>query len=243
VAKKLVNTLACACVNISESGCSYQAKYSTENALIADWLLRLTSANKRWDFGLCFLYLRNVKGFSWKHKRIYRIYRELELNLRIKPSKRLKPDKPDELSVPAKANQVWSMDFMSEALADGCDIRSLNVIDDYNLEGLAIDVDLSIPSLRVIRTLEQMMEWRSTPAMVRFDNGPKYVSNQLVTWAIKHDIILMYIQPGKLTQNAYIERFNRASRHEWLDVHEFESVAHAQYVATKWLCIQYLASE
>jgi putative transposase len=241
VAKELVNTrrfsirLACACVDISESGYRYQAKHSTENALIADWLLRLTTTHKRWGFGLCFLYLRNVKGFSWNHKRVYRIYRELELNLRIKPRKRLKRDKPDELSVPTKPNQVWSMDFMSDALADGRAIRSLNVIDDYNREGLAVDVDLSMPSLRVIRTLEQIMEWRGKPAMIRCDNGPEYVSNQLVTWAIKQNITLMYIQPGKPTQNAYIERFNRTARHEWLDMHEFENVAHAQDVATKWL--------
>jgi putative transposase len=161
--KELVNTrrfsirLACACVNISDSGYRYQAKHSTENALIADWLLRLTTAHKLWGFGLCFLYLRNVKGFSWNHKRVYRIYRELELNLRIKPRKRLKRDKPGELSVPIKPNQVWPMDFMSDALADGPAIRSLNVIDDYNREGLAVDVDLSMPSLRVIRTLEQII--------------------------------------------------------------------------------------
>ena len=241
MAKELVNTrrfsirLACACVDISESGYRYKAKHSTENALVADWLLRLTTTHKRWGFGLCFLYLRNVKGFSWNHKRVYRIYRELELNLRIKPRKRLKRDKPDELSVPTKPNQVWSMDFMSDALADGRAIRSLNVIDDYNREGLAVDVDLSMPSLRVIRTLEQIMEWRGKPAMIRCDNGPEYVSNQLVTWAIKHNITLMYIQPGKPTQNAYIERFNRTARHEWLDMHEFENVAHAQDVATKWL--------
>lgn len=179
--------------------------------------------------------LRNVKGFSWNHKRVYRICQELELNLRIKPRKRLKRDKPDELSVPTKANQVWSMDFMSDSLADGRAIRSLNVIDDYNREGLAVDVDLSMPSLRVIRTLEQIMEWRGKPAMIRCDNGPEYVSNQLVTWAIKQNITLMYIQPGKPTQNAYIERFNRTARHEWLDMHEFENVAHAQDVATKWL--------
>lgn len=74
---------------------------------------------KRWGFGLCFLYLRNVKGFRWNHKRVYRIYCELELNLRIKPRKRLKRDKPDALNVPSAINQVWSMDFMSDSLASG----------------------------------------------------------------------------------------------------------------------------
>ena len=173
--------LACACVDISESGYRYQAKHSTENALIADWLLRLTTAHKRWGFGLCFLYLRNVKGFSWNHKRVYRIYRELELNLRIKPRKRSKRDRPDELSVPTKPNQVWSMDFMFDALADVRSIRSLNVIDDYNREGLAVDVDLSMSSLRVIRTLEQIIEWRGKPAMIRCDNGLPIEVNHLKT--------------------------------------------------------------
>lgn len=108
--------------------------------MIADWLLRLTTAHKRWGFGLCFLHLRNVKGFPWNHKRVYRIYRELELNLRIKPKRRLRRDKPDALSVPTAMNQVWSMDFMSDSLADGRSLRTFNVIDDYNREGLTIVV-------------------------------------------------------------------------------------------------------
>ena len=127
---------------------------SGENEQVANWLLRLTETHKRWGFGLCFLYLRNVKGFNWNHKRVYRIYRELELNLRIKPKRRIKRDKPDALSVPVAVNQVWSMDFMSDSLADGRSVRTFNVIDDYNREGLAIDVDLSMPSARVIRSLD-----------------------------------------------------------------------------------------
>jgi putative transposase len=171
------------------------------------------------------LYLRNVKGFAWNHKRVHRIYRELELNLRIKPRKRIKRDKPDVLSVPLAKNQVWSMDFMSDTLADGRSIRTFNVIDDYNREGLAIDVDLSMPSARVIRSLEQVIEWRGKPSAIRCDNGPEYISNELVTWANNHHITLLYIQPVKPTQNAYVERFNRTVRHEWLNMHMFESVA------------------
>lgn len=227
--------LACACVDISESGYRYQPKLSSDNRLIADWLLRLTYTHKRWGFGLCFLYLRNVKGFRWNHKRVYRIYRELELNLRIKPRRRLKRDKPDALSVPEAINQVWSMDFMSDSLTDGRTLRTFNVIDDYNREGLAIDVDLSMPSLRVIRSLEQVIEWRGKPAAIRCDNGPEYVSNTLITWANKHQITILYIQPGKPTQNAYVERFNRTARHEWLEMHMFESIEQAQQLATNWL--------
>jgi len=164
--------LACITLNISESCYRYNPRLVTENEVIADWLLRLVTANKQWGFGLCFLHLRNVKGFSWNHKRVYRIYRELELNLRIKPRKRIKRDKPDALSVPTAANQVWSIDFMSDSLSDGRTLRTFNVIDDYNREGLAIDIDLSLPSKRVVRSLNQVIEWRGKPAAIRMDNGP-----------------------------------------------------------------------
>lgn len=132
-------------------------------------------------------------------------------------------------------NQVWSMDFMSDTLSDGRSLRTFNVVDDYNREGLGIEVDLSMPSLRVIRTLERMMEWRGKPAALRCDNGPEYISQKLIDWTNEHRITLMYSQPGKPTQNAYIERFNRTVRQEWLDLHLFESVEHAQELATQWL--------
>lgn len=198
-------------------------------------MLRLTSTHKRWGFGLCFLYLRNVKHFAWNHKRVYRVYRELELNLRIKPRRRIKRDRPDALGETTAINQVWSMDFMSDSLADGRLLRTFNVIDDYNREGLSIDVDLSLPSERVIRSLEQIIEWRGKPSAIRCDNGPEYIAQALIDWAEKQRITLMYIQPGKPTQNAYVERFNRTVRHEWLDLHEFRTVEHAQYLATQWL--------
>lgn len=138
--------LACVVYGISETCYRYQPKQDGENAEIADWLLRLTQANKRWGFGLCFLYLRNVKGYRWNHKRVYRIYRALELNLRIKPRQRIKRPYPGKLDVPTAPNQVWSMDFMSDTLVDGRVFRTFNVLDDYNREGLGIEVDLSLPA-------------------------------------------------------------------------------------------------
>lgn len=227
--------LACEVYGISETCFRYQAKLNGENAVIADILLKLTQANKRWGFGLCFLYLRNVKGYRWNHKRVYRLYRELELNLRIRPKRRIKRDYPGDLDVPTAPNQVWSMDFMSDQLASGKPLRTFNVLDDYNREGLGIEVDVSLPAARVIRALEQIIEWRGKPAALRCDNGPEYISQALVGWANQQRITLIYIQPGKPTQNAYIERFNRTARHEWLDLHEFTSVAHAQLLATQWL--------
>ena len=222
-------------VRYGETCYRYQAMLDGENALVADWLLKLTQTHKRWGFGLCFLYLRNVKGYACNHKRVYRIYRELELNLRIKPRRRIKRDYPGELHVPTAPNQVWSMDFMSDQLASGKTFRTFNVLDDYNREGLGIEVDLSLPAQRVMRALDQIIEWRGKPAALRCDNGPEYLSQSLVDWANKYRIALMSIQPGKPTQNAYIERFNRTARHEWLDLHAFNSVAHAQLLATQWL--------
>ena len=111
--------------------------------------MRLTDNHRNWGFGLCYLYLRNVKNFGWNHKRIYRIYRELELNLRIKPRKRLIREKPEPLAVPQAINEVWSMDFMHDSPEDGRNIRLFNVIDDFNREALGIEVALAIVTTEI----------------------------------------------------------------------------------------------
>ena len=162
--------LACRTFQISETCYRYSPVLSDENEEIADWLERLTENKRTWGFGLCFLYLRNVQGYGWNHKRVYRIYCELELNLRIKPKKRLKRDKPEPLAVPDVPNDTWSMDFMADQLADGRSIRTLNVLDDFNREGLCIDVDFSLPAERVVRSLNQIIEWRGKPQSIRVDN-------------------------------------------------------------------------
>ena len=160
---------------------SFLAKLSEENEIIADWLIRLTHNQKNWGFGLCYLFLRNVKGHQWNHKRVYRIYRELELNLRIKPKKRIVREKPEPLTVPEAINETWSMDFMHDGLSDGRSFRLFNVIDDFNREGLGIEVDFSLPAERVIRSLDRIIEWRGKPTSIRCDNGPEYISLALKT--------------------------------------------------------------
>ena len=179
---------ACALFLVSETCYRYEKKLSNDNELIADWLLRLTSTYRTWGFGLCFLHLRNVKGFEWNHKRVYRIYRELELNLHIKPKKRLKREKPVPLAVPDKINTSWSMDFMHNQLEDGRSVRLFNVIDDFNRELLRIEIDFSLPAQRVVRTLDRIIEWRGKPISIRCDNGPEYISSTLQKWSIKNDI-------------------------------------------------------
>lgn len=181
------------------------------------------------------MFLRNVKGFLWNHNRVSRIYCELELNLRIKPRKRIVREKPEPLAVPEAINEYWSMDFVHDQLEDGRSFRLFNVLDDFNREGLTIDVDLSLPSARVIRSLEQVIEWRGRPKVLRCDNGPEYISAALSTWALKHGIRIEYIQPGKPQQNAYVERYNRMVRYDWLAQYLFGSIVQVQEFATRWL--------
>lgn len=226
---------ACAAYRISPCCLRYERKLSDDNAQIAYLLLGLTQSQRNWGFGMCFLYLRNVKGYTWNHKRVYRIYCELELNLRIKPKKRIKRDVPVALSVPEKINQVWSMDFMHDQLQNGRCVRLFNVIDDFNREALGMEIDFSLPSERVIRALEQIIEWRGCPAEIRCDNGPEYISSKLQTWARKRGIRLRYIQPGKPQQNGYIERYNRTVRYDWLNQYLFESLDEIRCFATQWL--------
>jgi putative transposase len=227
--------VACETFSISQTCYRYQPKLSEDNERIADWLIRLTNSQRNWGFGLCFLYLRNVKGFGWNHKRVYRIYRKLELNLRIKPKKRITREKPVPLAVPDKINRMWSMDFMHDQLSDGRSYRLFNVIDDYNREGLCIDVDFSLPAERVIRSLDQIIEWRGKPQAIRCDNGPEYISEKLKIWAEKREVALQYIQPGNPQQNAYIERYNRTVRYDWLAQYLFDCITEVQEYATQWL--------
>ena len=232
--KRISIRLACDIFQVSETCYRYSAKKNAENEEIADWLMRLTDNHRNWGFGLCFLYLRNVKGFGWNHKRVYRIYRELELNLRIKPRKRLVREKPEPLAVPTAINQVWSMDFMHDQLEDGRCFRLFNVIDDFNREALGIEIDFSLPAERVIRALEQIIEWRGKPAAIRCDNGPENISGLVQNWAEKRQIKMDYIQPGKPWQNGTTESFNGKFRDECLSMEWFRHRVEAKVVIEQW---------
>ncbi len=120
--------------------------------------IRLTYHQRNRSFGPCFPYLRNMNGYRWNHKRVYRHYRGLEPNLRIKSKKRIVREKPEPLTVPETMNQCWSMDFMHDQLSDGCSFRLFNVIDDFDQESLVISIGLSLLSERVTRALDQIVE-------------------------------------------------------------------------------------
>ncbi|KAA1286177.1 hypothetical protein D7S43_11410 [Alcaligenes faecalis] len=172
--------LACLVFGVSQTCYRYKAKADVRNEAIANWLLRLTDNHRSWSFSLCFLCLRNARDFGWSHKRVYRICRALYLNRRIKPRKRQVRQTPEPFTAPSAVNQVWSMDFIQDQLADGRSIRVLNVNADFNREALGIEVDFSIPSERVVRTLKQIISWRGRPSAIRYDIDPKYLSTAIV---------------------------------------------------------------
>ena len=158
----------------------------------------------------------------------------MQLNIRRKAKRRLPARVKQSLFQPATINQVWSIDFMCDSLWDGRKYRLLNVLDDYNREVLAIEVDTSLPALRVIRTLEQIKQYRALPQMIRVDNGPELISDKLDAWCKANNIQLAFIQPGKPTQNAYIERLNGSLRKEILNAYVFRTLGEVREITEKW---------
>lgn len=170
----------------------------------------------------------------WNHKRIYRVYIEMRLNIRRRAKRRLPARIREALFIPEGPNEVWSVDFMSDALVDGRKFRVLNIIDDFNRESLAIEVDTSLPSRRVIRVLERIIARRGKPTCLRTDNGPEFISHLLQEWCEAGGIRLVYIQPGKPTQNAYIERKNGTMRRGLLNAYLFYSLGEVRLMAEEW---------
>lgn len=140
--------------------------------------------------------------------------------------------KPELLAVPDQPNLCWSMDFMHDQLSDGRSVRLFNVIDDFNREALCIEVDFFLPASRVKRALKQVIAWRGKLAVIRCDNGPEYINEELKRWAEKQEIRLGHIQRGNPQQNAYIEQFNRTVRYDWLGHYLFESLNELKKFAT-----------
>ena len=178
--------------------------------------------------------IRN-QGHTWNHKRIRRAYCELKLNLRQKPKKRIPARDPQILLQPIHSNYCWSIDFMSDALTSGQRFRTLNIIDDYNRQALGILAGRSMPTRCVTEYLDFIAAFRGYPKMIRTDNGPEFISKEFLKWAIKHQIEIKHIQPGKPAQNGFIERFNRTYREDILDAYLFNTITEVQEITNKWL--------
>lgn len=220
-------------MSLSRTACNYKRKLD-DDSQIETLLLELAERKPRWGFGLMYQWIRR-KGHKWNHKRIYRVYCKLALNLRIKPKKRLPTRHPKPLRQVQGKNDFWSVDFMSDSLDNGRKFRTLNIIDDFNRESLGIEVDYSLPALRVTRMLDQVASWRGYPKHLRIDNGPEFISSALARWAKKHSVSLAFIEPGKPAQNAYIERFNRTFRQDVLDFYLFSSLDEVRTISTNWM--------
>jgi putative transposase len=197
-------------------------------------LNELVSRKPRWGFWKLHDRLR-LDGRCINHKRLHRVYCALGLNLPRRTRRRV-PTRPRRPLVASSAlNQIWAIDFMSDVLYGRRWFRTFNVIDEANREALGIEVATSIPSARVIRVMEQLIEMYGKPSALRLDNGSELTSIAFTEWCERQKIELHFIQPGKPDQNAFIERFNKAYRTEVLDAYLFDSLAQVRQITEAWL--------
>lgn len=230
---KISQRKACKLVNLSRSSYSYKAIEKDDNQYI---VLLNELVEKHVSIGFWQSYHRiRRSGVVVNHKKLYRIYTQMKLNIRRRAKKRLPARVKQRLFQPEKINQVWSIDFMSDSLWDGRKIRLLNILDDYNREILSIETDTSLPTLRVIRSLEAVGLIRGLPEMIRVDNGPEFISSKLDLWCKDNNIKLIFIQPGEPTQNAYIERFNGTFRRDILNAYVFKSIDELRDITEDWI--------
>ncbi len=231
---QLSSRRACRLFSLRTSVFYYQKVRKDEDDKIRFQLIALSNEHQTWGFWMMHYRLRNL-GFTWNHKRVYRIYTSMKLNLRNKRKKRLPASIKEPLLRPIYPNVTWSMDFMHDSLENGKSVRSLNIIDDFNREILSICIDTSLPSAKVISELEKLIEWRGKPEKIRVDNGPEFIAEKLKLFCQKKAIELYYIQPGKPTQNSLIERFNRTFRTDFLNAYLFENIKEMKNYTEIWM--------
>lgn len=224
---------ACKLIQLSGSVLRYLHRRGLDHATM-DRLRALAIAHPRWGMRKMHAKLR-MEGLLINRKRTRRLYRILGLHLRRKMKRRLPARVKEPMVLPIAPNITWSMDFMHDTLANGRKYRTFNIIDDHNREALDITVDTSISSHRVVRQLEQLIEWRGKPERIRVDNGPEFIAQALELWAKEHSIELRFIRKGKPTENGLIERFNRTYREEVLDANLFETLHQVRQETNRWI--------
>jgi putative transposase len=224
---------ACKQINLPRSTCSYKKKSKGDEPVV-EKLNAMIEKHPAIGFWMCYYRIRQ-QGLTWNHKRVYRIYTAMHLNIRRRAKKRLPARVKRQLFQPDAINKVWSVDYMHDSLWDGRSFRLLNIIDDYNRQVLSIEADTSLPVMRLIRVLERLKESRGLPQMIRVDNGPEFISQRLDYWCKENKISLMFIQPGKPTQNAFVERLNGSIRRELLNAYVFKSLSEVRQKTEEWM--------
>lgn len=225
---------ACSWAGLSRNALKEPVAVKEKDTVLRGRIEDLAKRHKHW--GVLKIHRRLVKqGDRVNHKRVRRLYRLLGLGLRRKSRKRLPEAFRQPLPKATAWGDCWSLDFTSDSLQDGRKFRTLNVLDDYSREALGIEVDFSLPAHRVIRFLDRLVAHQGKPRRLRSDNGPEFISEELQTWCKNNQVELHWIEPGRPTQNAYIERFNGTFRREVLNAHTFRSLVHTRQLVAEWL--------
>jgi len=213
--------------------CRYERQNAGEEEKLKARLRSLAGERRRFGYRRLTVLLRR-EGWTVNPKRGYRLYRQEGLQVRRRKRKRIGAVERQPLAIPIRQNERWSMDFVADALTDGRRFRSLNIVDDFNRECLAAQVDTSITGARVVRVLEQLRELHGLPQVLVTDNGPEFAGQALDVWAYEQGVKLHFIEPGKPVQNAFIESFNGKMRDECLNEHWFISLTEARQTIEAW---------
>lgn len=231
---KMSERKACRILNLSRTVFNYESSKMEKDEKVMTELNALAGRHPGYGFWKMYQRLR-LDGYLWNHKRVHRVYTNMNLNIRRKHKRRL----PSRLAVAAESpqnpNEIWSMDFMHDVLYNGRKIKVLNVVEEFNRQALAMEVDTSICSSRVIEILDRLVEKHGKPKVIKSDNGPEFISHIMLDWCHKNRIQHQFIQPGKPTQNCFIERFNGTFRREILDAYVFYSLNELRLVTENWM--------
>lgn len=224
---------ACGLLLVVRGTVRYVSASADGNVRLRDRLHELAMERRRFGYRRLHALLAR-EGWMVNHKRVYRLYVDC-LSVRKRSRRRRISPARAPLRAASAANQVWSIDFVSDSLASGRRFRTLNVVDDYTREALAIEVDTSLGGVRVTRVLDRLLiERGGAPVQIRSDNGPEFISKAVEQWAYEHGVSWEFIQPGKPTENAYIESFNGKLRDECLNENWFTTLADARQKIEQW---------
>jgi putative transposase len=224
---------ACRIIGLSRATWQYQRHTDPENVTLLARLQAHATARPRFGYRRLHI-LVTREGLRVNHKRVHRVYRAAGLQVRRRRRKRLTRAERIPLPVPSRPTERWSMDFTADTLADGRNFRTLNIVDDFTRECVAIEVDRSLPGLRVTRVLDRLAVTVGLPQTIVVDNGPEFAGRTLDAWAYARGVALRFIRPGKPIENAYVESFNGTFRDECLNEHWFVNLVDAKAVIEAW---------